>query len=312
MLPSVAGLYLRDHGRWRAITDQQGLTSNDVLTALEDREGVIWVAGSGAGLDRVVGIRDWEAWTTAEGLPDNAIWSTVRDSGGRLWVSTAHGLGIWDHRHHKWLIPNDSHGFASHETRQLEQAADGSIWALSPVDGMVRIDPRTLALQYSPAFNGKKYIFEAVAPDGSIWATTPEKLIRFDAHSADPASDRGAAAADRPGRDLPPRVRAGRGPVGDRALAGHALRRSRLAGVHASGWRGGQVGHQHRGARRQQCLDRIRRRGHDHPSPVGCPRCGACRAARLGLFRGGPGFETPRLAKRHRGTDRRVARRRGA
>jgi diguanylate cyclase (GGDEF)-like protein len=186
MLPSVAGLYIRDHGGWRAITDQQGLTSNDVLTALEDREGVIWVAGSGAGLDRVVGIRDWEAWTTAEGLPDNAIWSTVRDSGGRLWVATAHGLGIWDHRRHKWLMPDDSHGFATHETRQLEQAADGSVWALSPVDGMVRIDPRTLVLQYSPSFNGKKYIFEAVAPDGSIWATTPEKLIRFDPHSATP------------------------------------------------------------------------------------------------------------------------------
>jgi len=77
MIPSVAGLYIRDHGRWRGITDQQGLTSNDVLTALEDREGVIWVAGSGAGLDRVIGINDWEAWTTAEGLPDNAIWSSL-------------------------------------------------------------------------------------------------------------------------------------------------------------------------------------------------------------------------------------------
>ncbi len=186
MIPSVAGLYIRDHGRWRGITDQQGLTSNDVLTALEDREGVIWVAGSGAGLDRVIGISDWEAWTTAEGLPDNAIWSTVRDSGGRLWVATAHGLGIWDHHRHSWLVPNDSHSFATHETRQLERAADGSIWALSPVDGMVRIDPRTLAMQYSPSYRGKKYIFEAAAPDGEIWATTPEKLVRFDPHSAVP------------------------------------------------------------------------------------------------------------------------------
>ena len=186
LVPSVAGLYMRDHGRWRSISDQQGLTSNDVQTALEDREGVIWVAGSGAGLDRVVGIRDWAAWTTAEGLPDNAIWSTVRDGAGRLWVATAHGVGIWDHLHHQWRIPGDNHGFASHEIRQLERAGDGSIWALSPVDGVVRIDPRTLEMQYSASFAGKRYIFEAAAPDGSIWATTSEKLVRFDPHATVP------------------------------------------------------------------------------------------------------------------------------
>jgi diguanylate cyclase (GGDEF)-like protein len=186
LVPSVAGLYMRDHGRWRSISDQQGLTSNDVQTALEDREGVIWVDGSGAGLDRVVGIRDWAAWTTAEGLPDNAIWSTVRDGAGRLWVATAHGVGIWDHLHHQWRIPGDNHGFASHEIRQLERAGDGSIWALSPVDGVVRIDPRTLEMQYSASFAGKRYIFEAAAPDGSIWATTSEKLVRFDPHATVP------------------------------------------------------------------------------------------------------------------------------
>jgi len=183
LIPSVAGLFMRDHGRWRAITDQQGLTGNDVLTALEDREGVIWVAGSGTGLDRVVGIRDWAAWTTAEGLPDNAIWSTVRDLGGRLWVATAHGVGIWDHERHEWRIPADNHGLASREVRQLERAGDGAIWAMSPVDGIVRIDPQSLAMQYSTSFKGQRYIFEAAAPDGSIWATTPDRLVRFDPHS---------------------------------------------------------------------------------------------------------------------------------
>lgn len=186
LVPSVAGLVRRDHGHWQAITDDQGLTGNDVQTALEDREGIIWVGGSGTGLDRVIGTRDWRAWTTAEGLPDNAIWATARDDDGRLWVATAHGVALWDQTGHHWRVPADTHGFADHEIRQLERAGDGSIWALSPVDGIVRINPHTLVLSYSPAFRGEKYIFEAAAPDGSIWATTTTRLVRFDPHAPSP------------------------------------------------------------------------------------------------------------------------------
>lgn len=186
LVPSVAGLFWRDHGHWRAITAQQGLTGNDVQAALEDREGVIWVAGSGTGLDRVVGIREWSTWTTDEGLPDNSIWSTVRDREGRLWVATAHGIAIWDPSSREWRQPRKETGLASHEIRQLVVAGDGAIWALSPLDGIVRINPRTLRAQSSSSFGGQKYLFEAVAPDGSIWATTPDQLVRFDPYAPSP------------------------------------------------------------------------------------------------------------------------------
>ena len=186
LVPSVAGLVRRENGRWQAITTAQGLTGNDVQTALEDREGIIWVGGSGTGLDRVIGTRDWSAWTTDQGLPDNSLWSTARDGQGRLWVASAHGVAMWGPDAHRWRLPTDANGFRDHEIRQLERSGDGAIWALSPVDGLVRIDPPTMTIRYSHDFAHEPYIFEAAAPDGTIWATTADRLVRFDRHSTVP------------------------------------------------------------------------------------------------------------------------------
>ena len=100
LIPSVAGLFWREGTRWRCISETQGLTGNGVQTALEDREGALWLGEFGTGIDRVIGMRNWAAWTTAEGLPANTTWSTARDRVGRLWVGTSRGIGIWDAHDH--------------------------------------------------------------------------------------------------------------------------------------------------------------------------------------------------------------------
>ncbi len=186
LIPSVAGLFWRDRDRWRCISETQGLTGNGVQIALEDREGALWLGEFGTGLDRVVGMRNWAAWTTAEGLPANTTWSTVRDRFGRLWVGTSQGIGVWDPAHHRWLRPRDRAGNADQEVDQLAVAHDGSIWAMSPTGGLIRIDPVTLHMVTSRAFDQKPYLYEAVAPDGTIWATTRYKLVRFDPRFAAP------------------------------------------------------------------------------------------------------------------------------
>ncbi|MGB2668572.1 MAG: two-component regulator propeller domain-containing protein, partial [Candidatus Acidiferrum sp.] len=72
LVPSSTGLYWQDaDGHWQVITDKQGISSNDIQFAMEDREGTLWIGGSGTGLDRLPGVHEWTGWTTAEGLPDN-------------------------------------------------------------------------------------------------------------------------------------------------------------------------------------------------------------------------------------------------
>jgi diguanylate cyclase (GGDEF)-like protein len=183
LVPSMAGLFWRDHGRWRKIGDKDGLSSNNIQIALQDREGTLWVGGYGTGLDHLTGIRDWSAWTKDEGLPDNATWSTERDRDGRLWVATARGIGVWDPQRHQWKTLTAKNGLGGTETRELELAADGSIWAIALPGGITRIDPHSFRTQRVTSFEGETFIYEMADPHGDIWATTGKKLVHFDGRS---------------------------------------------------------------------------------------------------------------------------------
>ena len=187
LVPSSAGLYWQEGKRWRVLTAQQGIASNDVQCALEDREGTLWVAGSGTGLDRLPGVHEWSAWTTAEGLPDNTTWSTLRDLQGRLWVSTGRGIAIWDGRTGRWERVPALPGQATGEIRQMQMAADGSVWAVTATGALLRIDARTFSATAILSYHGRSFISIMAAPDGSIWATARAHLLRFDGRKATPS-----------------------------------------------------------------------------------------------------------------------------
>src|SRR5215831_1653749 len=186
LVPSMAGLYWRDGGSWRVINDKDGLSSNNVQVALQDVEGTLWVGGYGTGLDHLTGIRDWSAWTRAEGLPDNATWATLRDHSGRLWVATAKGVSIWETDEHRWKTLTAVDGLSGTETRQLELARDGSVWAIALPGGITRIDSHTLKTQRFTSVSGESFIHELASANGDIWATTTKRLFRFDGSNPSP------------------------------------------------------------------------------------------------------------------------------
>jgi len=186
LVPSSAGLYWQRRCHWRKVTDKQGITSNGVQSALEDREGTLWIAGYGTGIDRLPGVREWMAWTKTEGLPDNNTWSTLRDRSGRLWISTGHGIGVWDERAQRWRKIPELERQSRRETRQLLLAGDGSVWTTS-AGSVIRIDPENFSTRLYRAFRGQAFMaIEAAAPDGNVWATTQSHLVRFDTRKAAP------------------------------------------------------------------------------------------------------------------------------
>jgi len=184
LVPSSAGLFWQEGKRWRVLTAQQGIASNNVQSALEDREGTLWVAGSGTGLDRLPGVHEWSAWTTAEGLPDNATWSTLRDHQGRLWVSTGRGIGIWNGQMRQWEKARSLKGQG--EIRQMQLAGDGSVWALTGTGALLRINSRNLSATKIPSYHGRSFVSILTAPDGSVWAGARAHLLRFDPRKATP------------------------------------------------------------------------------------------------------------------------------
>jgi diguanylate cyclase (GGDEF)-like protein len=185
LVPSSSGLYWQQNGRWRLVNVKHGLASNLVQCALEDREGTLWVGGSGTGLDRLTGVREWSAWTTAEGLPDNSTWSTLRDRRGRLWVSTAHGIGIWNGQTRTWENVPALQEHLGRQIRQMQIARDGSIWTQTITGAIVAIDPESYATTTFANFRGRNFVSIQAAPDGSIWATTRARLVRFVPHGPD-------------------------------------------------------------------------------------------------------------------------------
>jgi diguanylate cyclase (GGDEF)-like protein len=181
LVPTSTGLYWHDNGHWRVITDKQGLTSNDIQFALEDREGTLWVAGSGTGLDRLPGVQEWSNWTTAEGLPDNTTWATLRDHKGRLWVSTARGIAVWDGQSHRWRKVGSPSGHSRSEVRQIQLAGDGTVWALTVTGAILRVDPNDFSTTMQASYWGRPFQMIYAAPDGKIWATSRQHVLRFDA-----------------------------------------------------------------------------------------------------------------------------------
>jgi len=139
-----AGFGLWENGRWRMVTQRNGLSYFDLSTLFVDREGTIWVGVTGHGLSHWAGQDQWEGYTSTDGLSDDIVWASMRDRTGRLWFATESGLD-WmpagGHTAHAW----HSGGIRTARAFSLAEGADGAIWMGGASGSLVRIDPKTLA-----------------------------------------------------------------------------------------------------------------------------------------------------------------------
>jgi len=179
LLPTVMGLFRRIDNRWVNVGERQGLATNAVYAALEDRERAIWVGLGGAGVDRWAGSENWSGWGEQEGIPDSVVWSVVRDSQQRIWVGTNNGLAMWDATARHWRVWRQKNEIAGITVRGLAVAGDGGIWALSVPGGLTRFDPHTLVpvKVKSPGTGDNAPLTLAAGSDGSIWLGSRANLF---------------------------------------------------------------------------------------------------------------------------------------
>lgn len=140
-----------EHFRHRP-DDPQSIASDHVRWALEDHDGVFWVATLGGGLDRMdrstgtfAHIRADER--VANSLPSDYLMSVMEDTHGRLWVATwGAGIGILDRDRQRWLTYDESDGLPSNSIYGFLEDASGRMW-MSSNNGLSRFDPRTQAFR---------------------------------------------------------------------------------------------------------------------------------------------------------------------
>ncbi|HEV7768138.1 MAG TPA: two-component regulator propeller domain-containing protein [Thermoanaerobaculia bacterium] len=158
-----------------------GLTHAAVVRAIETREGNILVGTNGNGID----VLDATLHRVANyALPDDALTCLAQSADGTIWAAT---LNSSLHR----LLPNakqfervPSERLAGGPIRSMAFGRDGTLWT-GASEGMVRIDPRTLATRVYRQWPGAAQSSPAiesivVTTNGMLWVGTDNGLYSFD------------------------------------------------------------------------------------------------------------------------------------
>ena len=183
LIPNYAGLTVCEGGDCRNYGVEGGLQRAEVITALEDREGSVWIGYSGHGLARWLGREQWRSFAEGEGLDNPGIWRIVRDASGGLWVGTSRGLYQGAESGGRWRFRR-SDAVGELTVYGLAAEADGSLWigTFQPgANGLVRYHPRT----------GEKEVYPLSQPlprfaineldrdgDGTVWVAGPRGVMR--------------------------------------------------------------------------------------------------------------------------------------
>ncbi len=104
-----------------------GTTTYDVRCIYEDKNGNLWIATEGAGLN----LFDPEngkftAFTTKDGLSNNSIHQILEDKSGNLWLSTNNGLTRFSPETKKVRIYDDNDGLQSNQFSYMAAMKDKS------------------------------------------------------------------------------------------------------------------------------------------------------------------------------------------
>lgn len=78
--------------RFLNYTSADGMSSNSVLSIIQDRDGYLWV-GTRNGLNLFDGAR-FKVWKASDGLPDNMVTALAVDRGNNIWIGTPRGICV--------------------------------------------------------------------------------------------------------------------------------------------------------------------------------------------------------------------------
>jgi len=128
-----------------AYTLLDGLGADDVVAAMEDREGNLWFGTDGQGVSMHRG-SPFTAYLHTPNPKLSAIWSIAEDAEGRFWFGTQAGLvrytpsGMSGAGAETRVYSTDT-GLPGNSIRDIHIDADGMLWLATDGQGLVRFDP---------------------------------------------------------------------------------------------------------------------------------------------------------------------------
>jgi diguanylate cyclase (GGDEF)-like protein len=178
LLPTPAGLLIREGKGWRKIDRTSGLRGA-VYSVFEDRQHSLWIGLAGRGLVQWRGYKEWVNYSTASGLASDIVYEIQPQSNGTLWVGTEGGLlrgerapsGI------QWKKVAGLDGFPVHSVRT---APGGDLWIGTEAHGAARLHVKTGAVQWfgeAQGLVGKSAYTLRLDHHQRLWAATEAGLF---------------------------------------------------------------------------------------------------------------------------------------
>jgi signal transduction histidine kinase/ligand-binding sensor domain-containing protein len=165
-------------GLWWTLGIPDGLSSNLILSMLQDRQGYLWIGTRGGGLLRYDG-EEFLLYTTVDGLAGNWISSLHQSRNGDLWIGTHDGLSRFDGKNFTSYTTAD--GLAGNWVIAIAEGPDGHIWIGTHDDGLSRFNGKNF-ITYTSAdgLAGDKVFSLLIDRSGDLWIGTHNAgLSRF-------------------------------------------------------------------------------------------------------------------------------------
>ncbi|MCX7797548.1 MAG: ATP-binding protein [Melioribacter sp.] len=170
----------------------QGQTFRSIV---EDKDGNLWIASVGGGLNRYNRITDdFTNFLPQQNNPNSLISNRVRtlliDKKGRLWIGTEEGLCRYDFKENKFInytkiLNNDKYPYSKYVVSICEDSS-GFLW-LGTQNGLIKFNPENNFYKYyfnepnneysiSGNFVGKVYVDKS----NTLWIGTGDCLHKYD------------------------------------------------------------------------------------------------------------------------------------
>lgn len=189
LVPTDKGLAVRDGDSWRRIGSQQGLPSETISCAFQDREGSLWLGLWGIGLARLLGYGVAESFTANANLPNPTVSAIALGKEDVIWLGTDSGVARLSSTEGQWAVSTVAAGLGGTKVRALAVSPDGALWAGSFPGGLARLAGRARRFQKVAAPQGTSFDrINGLLIDSSkrLWVASLEGLYRSSPVDAPP------------------------------------------------------------------------------------------------------------------------------
>ena len=178
LLPTPAGLLIRDQKGWKKVDQSRGLRGA-VYAVFEDRQHSLWIGLAGRGLAQWRGYRVWENYSSVSGLASDIVYEIQPRPDGAIWVGSEGGLLRGERRQFgiTWKKVKGLQGFPVHGVRV---ASNGDLWLGTEAHGAAHFDVKTGAVAWfgeAQGLLGKSAYTVRFDRQHRLWAATEVGLF---------------------------------------------------------------------------------------------------------------------------------------